>query len=122
MKEAKISTVIVCCIIMAACGIFGGSKNISIASWSSHQKANFFMTTWQSEKRAYDQMNALPNKPEDLIKVLESKYKILENSRVPIRTYITIVNNGGTPDISVEQQIIDWIRELQIQYVYSAAK
>jgi len=71
-----------------------------------------------SEKQTYDIMNAIENKPDDLVKALESKYQILEKSRVPIRMYASIVNSGGVPNAEDEQQIIDWLRQLQIQLVY----
>jgi len=111
--------IVICMLFVMSCGLFGGSKNLHIGDWNSYQKANFFMTTWMSEKSAYDAMNALENKPDNLIKVLEAKQKVLEGSRIPIRTYVTLVNQGGIPDAGVEQQIIDWLRQLQLEYVYS---
>jgi hypothetical protein len=92
--------------------------HLDIQNWSMYQKANFFMNTWMAEKNSYDTMNDMDNKPDDLIKVLEAKRKILEDSRVPIRLYVHIVKAGNTPDINSEQEIIDFLRQLQMQYLY----
>ena len=76
------------------------------------------MSMWMSEKQSYDMLNAIENKPEDLIKTLEVKYQILEKSRVPMRMYATMVNAGGIPTPESEQELIDWLRQLQIQMMY----
>ena len=91
---------------------------LDIQNWSSYQKANFFMNTWMAEKRNYDSLNAIENKPSDLIDVLKTKREIIEKSRVPIRWYVEAVNRGETPNQQSEQEIIDWLRQLQQQVIY----
>lgn len=92
--------------------------NVAIGEWQPKQKADFMMTMWMSEKATYDMMNAIENKPADLIEVLEVKYQILEKSRIPMRLYVSTVNSGGTPDPESEQELINWLRQLQLQMVY----
>jgi len=92
--------------------------NVTISDWQPKQKADFMMSMWLSEKQTYDMMNAIENKPVDLIAALQVKYQILEKSRVPMRMYASTVNSGGVPDPASEQQLIDWLRQLQLQLVY----
>ena len=91
---------------------------LDIQNWSSHQKANFFMTTWMAEKYSFDSMNAMEDKPDDLLKVLEEKRKILEGLRIPIRVYVQIVNAGNLPTQDSEQEIIVLLKQLQTNYIY----
>lgn len=108
-------------LFICSCGTmnFGNTPwTLDIQNWSSHQKANFFMKTWMVEKNTYDSINAMENKPEELVDVLKSKRKVLENSRIPIRLYADIVAGGGTPSQESEQAIINWLRELQTQMIY----
>ena len=87
----------------------------AIKGWSPEQRANFFMDSWTAEHADYKAGNAIPNKSEALIADLESKRKILEKSRIPVRSYATLVKAGGVPDGQAEQEIIAWIRQLQRQ-------
>ena len=89
-----------------------------IKTWSPHQKADFFMNIWLAEKESYDRMNAITNKPDSLIKSLQAKYRVLEDSRIPIRTYSTMVKSGAFPTGETTQEIINFIEQLQINYVY----
>ena len=91
--------------------------NESIGSWTPEQKANFFMETWTAEHQAYKASNAIPDKSDDLIAALKSKREILETSRIPVRTYVSIVKGGGSPDASTEQEIINWLRQMQTQMI-----
>ena len=91
---------------------------VPFAKWSPKQKATFFMTMWQSQKITYDMMNEITDKPADLIEVLKIKQQILEKSRIPVRTYSTIVRNGGVPDANSEDEITAWLRQLQLQLIY----
>ena len=90
---------------------------VPFAKWTSHQKANFFMNTWLAEKASYDIMNQMENKPPELVASLKTKYKVLEESRLPIRSYVTLVNGGGI-DSNAEDEILAWLRQLQVQLVY----
>jgi len=105
-----------------SCSHFGSPENgpwyLNIQKWAPKQKADFFMGTWMAEKENYDILNAIENKPEDLIKVLKVKYQILENSRIPVKVYADIVNAGDIPNQTDEQEIINWLRSLQVQLVY----
>ena len=121
MRKFKWVGVILALIMVAGCATMNMGDvpwNVQIKEWQPKQKADFIMSLWLSEKQTYDIMNAIENKPDDLVKALESKYQILEKSRVPIRMYASIVNSGGVPNAEDEQQIIDWLRQLQIQLVY----
>jgi len=121
MRKFKFIGVILALIMVAGCATMNMGDvpwNVQIKEWQPKQKADFIMSLWLSEKQTYDIMNAIENKPDDLVKALESKYQILEKSRVPIRMYASIVNSGGVPNAEDEQQIIDWLRQLQIQLVY----
>lgn len=120
MKQ-RLNVLLMACLLLVGCGTLNLGNmpwHLDIQNWSSHQKANFFMDTWMSEKASYDSLNAMDNKPDDLIKVLEAKRKILEESRLPIRVYAQIVNAGDTPDPGSEQDIIGWLRQLQQQIIY----
>jgi len=121
MRKFKFIGVILALFMLAGCATMNMGDvpwNVQIKEWQPKQKADFIMSLWLSEKQTYDIMNAIENKPDDLVKALESKYQILEKSRVPIRMYASIVNSGGVPNAEDEQQIIDWLRQLQIQLVY----
>jgi len=121
MRKFKFIGVIIAILLVAGCATMNMGDvpwNVQIKEWQPKQKADFIMSLWLSEKQTYDIMNAIENKPDDLVKALESKYQILEKSRVPIRMYASIVNSGGVPNAEDEQQIIDWLRQLQIQLVY----
>lgn len=87
----------------------------TIPNWTSKQKANFFMETWRAEHQSYKSMNAIPDKSPALIEFLKDKQKILEASRVPVRTYVTYVNAGNKPDAATEDEIINWLRDLQLK-------
>ena len=91
---------------------------VDIKQWQPKQRADFMMSLWLSEKETYDRMNAIENKPPDLIEVLKAKYQVLEKSRKPMRAYAQIVNSGEVPNPTAEQELIDWLRELQLQFVY----
>ena len=121
MKTKRTVLLVIMAIFLISCTANMGNVpwNVSIKDWSPHQKANFFMKTWLAEKETYDSMNAMKDKPENLIKVLKVQRDVLENSRIPIRTYAKVINSGGTPDATMEQEIIKWIRQLQQQYIYS---
>ena len=111
--------------LFMACGTMNLGNvpwDVSIQDWQPKQRADFMMSMWLSEKQSYDMLNAIENKPEDLIKTLEIKYNILEKSRVPMRMYAIMVNSGGTPTQESEQQLIDWLRQLQLQLVYGGGK
>jgi len=103
-------------------GCSAGLANVpwytDIGKWIPEKRANFFMKTWLAEKANYDAMNAIENKSPALVKTLKVKHDILEQSRMPIRAYVSIVKAGGTPDADSEQKIIDWLREMQRQYIY----
>lgn len=86
-----------------------------IADWTPHQKANFFMETWRSEHATYTAQNAIEEKSPELVRLLKMKREVLERSRIPIRIYAGIVDAGGRPDVELEQEVIGWIRELQMQ-------
>jgi hypothetical protein len=108
-------------VVFMACGTLNIGNvpwQLDIQNWSVHQRANFFMTTWLAEKHSYDTLNAMEDKSEDLIKVLKAKREILEQSRVPIRMYVQIVNSGVLPGPESEQEIINWLRQLQQQIIY----
>jgi hypothetical protein len=91
---------------------------VDIKQWQPKQRADFMMNLWMSEKSTYDRMNAIENKPPDLITVLKAKYQVLEQSRKPMRAYAQYVNSGGIPNPDAEQELINWLRELQLQFVY----
>jgi len=91
---------------------------VPFAKWSPKQKANFFMTMWESQKVTYDMMDEIKDKPADLMEVLQVKYQILEKSRIPVRTYANIAKTGGVPDANSEDEIVKWLRQLQLQLVY----
>ena len=93
--------------------------DVPFAKWSPKQKANFFMTMWESQKVTYDMMDAMTDKPADLMDVLQVKYQILEKSRIPVRIYANTVKNGGVPNQNSEDEIMKWLRQLQLQLVYS---
>ena len=93
--------------------------DVPFAKWSPKQKANFFMTMWESQKVTYDMMDEMTDKPADLMEVLQVKYQILEKSRIPVRTYANIVKTGGVPNQNSEDEIMKWLRQLQLQLVYS---
>lgn len=119
MKMKRIALLSIVLFLFACTAHLGNIPwHLDIPNWSSHQKANFFINTWMAEKYTYDSMNAMENKPEELISVLKAKREILEKSRIPIRTYASIINSGGFPDANSEQEIIDFIRQLQMQYIY----
>jgi len=91
---------------------------VGIKDWSPEQKANFFMKTWMAEKDTYDSQNAIEGKSPELIKTLKIKREVLEQSRLPIRSYVSVVASGSVPDTLMEQEIIKWLRQLQMQYTY----
>jgi len=116
-----LSVLLAIAFLFTACGTMNLGNvpwDVSIQDWQPKQKADFMMSMWMSEKQSYDMLNAIENKPEDLIKTLEVKYQILEKSRVPMRMYATMVNAGGIPTPESEQELIDWLRQLQIQMMY----
>jgi len=84
-----------------------------INQWTPHQKANFFIDVWQAEHQSYKAQNAIEKKPADLIDFLQTKRKILEAARKPIRSYSEILATGAVPGSGLEQEIIALIRELQ---------
>jgi len=110
MRKFKFIGVILALFLIVSCATLSvGNEpwDVAISDWQPKQKADFIMSMWLSEKQTYDIMNAIENKPEDLISALEAKYQILEKSRVPIRMYASIVNSGGVPNTEDEQQIIN---------------
>jgi hypothetical protein len=120
-RNLKLIPIILILLFIAGCGTMNVGQvpwYKAITDWQPKQRADFMMSMWLSEKQSYDTMNAIENKPADLIKTLEVKNKILEESRVPMRMYVTMVNAGGTPDQKSEQQLVDWLRQLQIQLIY----
>jgi len=117
----KFKWVVFIAVLFMACGTLNIGNvpwHLDIQNWSVHQRANFFMATWLAEKHSFDTLNAMENKPENLIKVLKVKREILEQSRVPIRMYVQIVNSGNIPGTESEQEIINWLRQLQQQIIY----
>ena len=92
--------------------------DLDVKNWVPEKRANFFMKAWMAEKANYDAMNAIENKSESLVKALKVKHEILEKSRVPVRAYAKIVKNKGVPPDDMENAIIGWLRELQMQYLY----
>lgn len=84
-----------------------------IQNWTPYQKSNFLMESYLAEKKAYDLQNAIEKKSPELIAMLKVKREVLEQARIPTRLYVSLVKAGGSPDADVEQQIIDWIRQLQ---------
>jgi len=121
MRKFKFIGIILALFLLAGCATMNVGEvpwTVAISDWQPKQRADFLMSMWMSEKATYDMQNAIENKPEELVKTLEIKYNILEKSRVPMRMYASIVNSGGVPDQASEQQIIDWLRQLQIQLIY----
>jgi len=117
-KFKRVATVIlVFAFVISACATMN-IGDVPFAKWSPKQKANFFMTMWESQKVTYDMMGEMTDKPADLMEVLQVKYQILEKSRIPVRTYVNIVKTGGVPDQSSEDEIMKWLRQLQLQLVY----
>ena len=120
-RRFRLMPIILILMFISGCGTMNLGNvpwDVSIQDWQPKQRADFMMSMWMSEKQSYDMLNAIENKPEDLIKTLEVKYQILEKSRVPMRMYATMVNAGGTPTPASEQELIDWLRQLQIQMLY----
>lgn len=117
-KRNLLVVVMLFCFITACGGLANVKWDADIQNWIPQKRANFFMKTWLAEKANYDAMNSIENKSESLIKTLELKRQILEKSRQPIRIYVNLVKSGGTPNSTSEQQIIDWLREMQRQYIY----
>ena len=120
MKKFKILGIILVLFLvagLASCATLD-IGDVPFAKWSPKQKANFFMTMWESQKITYDMMDEMTNKPPDLMEVLQVKYQILEKSRIPVRTYANIVKTGGVPNQSSEDEIMKWLRQLQLQLVY----
>ena len=109
-------------ISLLSCATFtqgnSGNWTLDIANWTPYQKANFFTSTWMAEKYNYDNLNTMQDKPKELVEVLTAKQKILESSRIPVRLYASTVKGGGIPSDADELAIIQWLRQLQIQYVY----
>jgi hypothetical protein len=91
---------------------------VAVKDWSPKQRATFFMKMWQSQKITYDMMNEMTDKPADLVEVLKVKYRVLEESRKPIRMYSSMVKGGGVPDDNSTDEIIAWLTQLQLQLVY----
>ena len=120
-KIFQVVMLVMLCMFLLACvkpltiGNPGQIWYLDIQNWTSHQKANFFMDTWMAENANYKAMNAIPNKSKALVDLLKVKREVLENSRIPIRTYASMVNSGGVLDTETERQIIGWIRQLQLQ-------
>jgi len=115
MKRYRFIGVILALFFVISCTASIGQ--VPFAKWTSHQKANFFMNTWLAEKASYDIMNQMENKPAELVSTLKTKQKVLEDSRLPIRSYATLVKGGGI-DSNAEDKILAWIRQLQVQLVY----
>ena len=124
--DLKVFTLLALLLVLAACGTVGQTGPAAsaaqgvpwyqdIQNWTPYQRANFFMATWEAQKADYDAMNAMPNKSPALLDLLKIKYQVLEQSRVPVRTYVASVKDGGLPDAAIEQQIIGWLRQLQLQ-------
>jgi len=89
-----------------------------VQNWTPYQKANFFMDTWEAQLADYKAQNAIPNKSPELIKILKVKQQVLEQSRLPVRAYVSALQ-AGTP-VQNEREIIAWLRQLQtlmLQYV-----
>ena len=134
MRKSKLfllAMVMVLALSISGCGTIGqtgaGAAGASaqgvpwyqdIQNWTPYQKANFFMDTWEAQNADYKAQNSIPNKSEDLIKILKVKQQVLEQSRIPVRTYVASVKSGGTGQ--QEQEIIVWLKQLQtlaLQYV-----
>jgi len=90
--------------------------------WTSYQRADFFMELWMVQEADYKAMNAYPNKTEALISALKAKRELLEQSRLPMRTYATLVKSGGTPDAATEKQIVEWLTQLQMNLLTAGGK
>lgn len=124
-RNVRILSIILALFMVVGCATMNVGDvpwNVAISDWQPKQRADFMMSMWMSEKATYDMQNAIENKPDDLVRTLEVKYEILEKSRVPMRMYATIVNGGGTPTQSDEQQLIDWLRQLQVQLIYGGGQ
>lgn len=120
MKYKNKFLVVVLLILFLGCTANLGNVpwHLDVKNWTPHQKANFFMKSWLAERASYDALNEIQNKSPELIRVLKAKQNVLESSRIPIRMYSNIVSSGGTPDLTMEEDIIKWLRELQTQYLY----
>ena len=119
MRKHKLIPIILMLLFIGCTANLGNVPwQLDIKNWSPEKRANFFLKSWLAEKANYDALNALEKKSPALLKVLETKREILEQSRKPIRAYSTIVKSGGMPDAATEQAIIDWLRSLQNQYIY----
>jgi len=97
-------------------GVQGGAQVNwveEINRWTPYQKANFFMDVWQAEHRSYKAQNAIEKKPADLVNYLQTKRKVLEAAREPIRIYSQMLAAGAVPDSGLEQEIIALIQDLQ---------
>jgi len=105
--------------LFIGCAMLGTQPwHLDIQNWEPKQKANFFMNAWLAEKSSYDSLNAMENKPESLIKVLQAKRDVLEKSRIPTRAYVKSINAGGAVDPVIEQEIIQWLIQLQQMIIY----
>ena len=115
----RISIVILLFVLTACTANLGNIPwDLDVKNWVPEKRASFFMKSWTAEKANYDAMNAIENKSESLVKALKIKYEVLEKSRVPVRTYATIVKNKGVPPDDMEDAIIKWLRSMQQQYLY----
>lgn len=86
----------------------------SIKDWSPEQRASFFMEFWKEQKKNYDRLNAVTDKSDELLQHLEAQWKLIEGSRIPIRTYAKIVKAGGIPSLELEEEIIEALTELEL--------
>ena len=75
------------------------------------------MELWLVQEADYKAMNVYPNKTEMLIKALKAKRQLLEQSRMPMRIYATTVIGGASPDPAMEKQLIQWLTELQMNFL-----
>ena len=121
MRKFKFIGILLVLFLVAGCATMNVGDvpwHVQIKEWQPKQKADFMMNLWMSEKDTYDRMNAIENKPPDLVEVLKLKYEVLEKSRKPMRFYVQTVKAGGVPDPTSEQELIDWLREMQLQFFY----
>lgn len=77
------------------------------------QKANFFMKSWTAQHADYERLKAVPEPTPELSKILKYKYTLLEKSRVPVRTYATIVAGNGVPPKELEEEIVALLSALE---------
>jgi hypothetical protein len=90
---------------------------VAYKTWTTDQRADFFMQMWMAQEADFKTMNLQPNKSAGLVKAMNTKREVLEQSRVPLRTYVTLIKGGGIPDAATEKQLVDMLTQLQLNYL-----